>query len=459
MKDLSILILDDEERVRNEIEEFLLERSYNVFKAEVPSEAFRILNEKEIDILILDIKLPEMDGLQFLGKIKQQFNDLEVIMISGHGDMNTVIEAMRLGAADYFPKPFRLVDINNAIERTRRFVDMANKLKKVEKQYSLLSKELQSNIGHQLIGRTPAMRDIVGIMSKVASADHTTVLITGESGTGKELVARGIHFMSRRRNEYFFTVNCSAIPETLFESEFFGHKKGSFTGADDDRSGWFEIANNGTLFLDEIGDMPMNQQAKLLRILDEKKVKKVGSHKEIAVDVRVIAASNKDLLKLVRENRFRLDLYHRLSSFLIHIPPLRERKEDIPLLLNHFLGLFNDKLGKNIQSIDANIPHNLKYYTFPGNVRELKNLVERALILSEGNELNWTDFENLLPDLAIKKQESEKPATSEEMDLEQAEKELILKALKKSGYNKAKAAALLNITWQSLNRRMKKFGI
>ncbi|MBU2651973.1 MAG: sigma-54 dependent transcriptional regulator [Bacteroidetes bacterium] len=459
MKDLSILILDDEERVRNEIEEFLLERSYNVLKAEVPSEAYRILNEKEIDILILDIKLPEMDGLQFLGKIKQQFNDLEVIMISGHGDMNTVIEAMRLGAADYFPKPFRLVDINNAIERTRRFVDMANKLKKVEKQYSLLSKELQSNIGHQLIGRTPAMRDIVGIMSKVASADHTTVLITGESGTGKELVARGIHFMSKRRNEYFFTVNCSAIPETLFESEFFGHKKGSFTGADDDRSGWFEIANNGTLFLDEIGDMPMNQQAKLLRILDEKKVKKVGSHKEISVDVRVIAASNKDLLKLVRENRFRLDLYHRLSSFLIHIPPLKERKEDIPLLLNHFLGMFNDKLGKNIQSIDANIPHNLKSYAFPGNVRELKNLVERALILSEGNELSWADFENLLPDLAMKKQEAEKPATAEEMDLEQAEKELILRALKKSGYNKAKAAALLNITWQSLNRRMKKFGI
>lgn len=457
MKDLRILILDDEERVRNEIEEYLEERSYQVFKAEAPSEAHRILQNNDIDILILDIKLPEMDGLEFLAKIKQEFFELEVIMISGHGDMNSVIEAMRLGATDYFPKPFRLVDINNAIERTRRFVELNTKLKKVEKHYSLLSRELQTNIGHQLIGRTPPMKDVVAMMSKVAQVDNTTVLVTGESGTGKELVARGIHYMSARKGEYFFPVNCSAIPETLFESEFFGHKKGSFTGADDDRSGWFEIANHGTLFLDEIGDMPMSQQAKLLRVLDEKKVKRVGSHKAIDVDVRVIAASNRDLAKLVNENKFRLDLYHRLNSFSIHLPPLRERKDDIPLLINHFINLYNEQLGKSIIRIDQEVSQKLKFYSFPGNVRELRNLVERAMILSENNELNWVDFEGLIPELQEKRQTVDLSSGKETYDLEETEKNLILKVLKKTNYNKAQTASLLNITWQALNRRMKKY--
>ncbi|MFO8128472.1 MAG: sigma-54 dependent transcriptional regulator [Bacteroidales bacterium] len=458
MNTLNILILDDEERVRNEIEEFLLEKSYRVEKAGLPSEALKILHAKEIDILILDIKLPEMNGLEFLHTIKKESPEIEVIMISGHGDMNSVIEAMRLGAADYFPKPFRLVDINNAIERTRRFVELNTKLKKIEKHYSLISRELQDNIGHQLIGKTKAMQDAVDQMAKVARAGNTTVLITGESGTGKELVARGIHYLSKRKHEYFHTVNCSAIPETLFESEFFGHKKGSFTGASDDRSGWFEIADHGTLFLDEIGDMPLNQQAKLLRILDEKKVSKVGSHKLMEVDVRVIAASNKKLSQLTHDHKFRLDLFHRLSSFVIHIPPLRERKGDIPLLIDHFTGYFSDKLGKRIEKIDPEISANLRGYSFPGNIRELKNLVERAIILCESNQLCWTDFEGLVPDLPASKK-TQMPMEEGVYALEEIEKSAILRALKKAGHNKAKAAGLLDITWQSLNRRMKKYGL
>lgn len=460
MKNLNILILDDEERVRNEIEEFLIERKFSVYKAKAPSLALNTLENNEIDIIILDIKLPEMDGLQFLAKIKAEYPKIEVIMISGHGDMNSVIEAMRLGAADYFPKPFRLIDINNAIERTKRFVELNDKLKKIEKQYTFVSQELHDNIGHKLIGQSILMKNIIEIMTKVAHVENTTVLISGESGTGKELVARGIHYLSNRKDEFFYTVNCSAIPETLFESEFFGHKKGAFTGADADKSGWFEIANNGTLFLDEIGDMPLNQQAKLLRVLDEKKVKKLGSHKEIEVDVRVLTASNKNLPQMVKENKFRLDLFHRMSSFIIHLPPLRDRKSDIPLLLNHFINYFSTNMGKGIDFIDPEIPQKLKNYPFPGNIRELKNMVERAMILCENNQLLWKDFEHFISgsipeDLAP----SISTIDTGSFDLEEVEKNLIIKALEKSDYNKSQAAELLNITWQALDRRMKKFGL
>ncbi len=460
MKNLNILILDDEERVRNEIEEFLLEKKFTVFKAEAPSVAVNVLKEKEIDILILDIKLPEMDGLQFLAKVKAEYKHIEVIMISGHGDMNSVIEAMRLGATDYFPKPFRLIDINNSIERTKRFVELNEKLKKVEKQFSYVSQELQDNIGHKLVGQSILIKNIIEIMTKVAHVDNTTVLISGESGTGKELVARGIHYLSNRKDEFFYTVNCSAIPETLFESEFFGHKKGAFTGADADKSGWFEIANQGTLFLDEIGDMPLNQQAKLLRILDEKKVKKLGSHQEIDVDVRVVTASNKNLQQHVKENKFRLDLFHRMSSFIIHLPPLRDRKSDIPLLLDHFIKYFSTNMGKQISYTDPEIAQKLKNYPFPGNIRELKNMVERAMILCDNNQLMWKDFEHFITGSIPA--ESIQPSRTDEQevfDLDEVEKSLIIKALEKTAYNKAQAAELLNITWQALDRRMKKFGL
>jgi transcriptional regulator with PAS, ATPase and Fis domain len=294
-------------------------------------------------------------------------------------------------------------------------------------------------------------------MDKVAAADPTTILITGASGTGKELVARGIHYMSKRKDDYFHTVNCSAIPETLFESEFFGHKKGSFTGADQDKMGWFEIANHGTLFLDEIGDMPLGQQAKLLRVLDEKKVMKVGSHKEINIDVRVIAASNRNLEELVKKHKFRLDLYHRISSFIIEIPPLRERKEDIPLLINHFVKHYVDRLAKSIKYINPAVSQNLQKYSFPGNIRELKNIIERAVILCESEELSWQDFEL---SMAGKMEGEQNPSEdSGEMDLEEMEKQMIIRALKQTGNNKTRAAELLNISWQSLDRRMKKFRI
>ncbi len=456
MKNLNVLILDDEQRVRDEIEEFLTENEFPVFKAELPSQAFKIFDEISIDIAIVDIKLPEMDGIEVLKRIKEKHPNTEVIMISGHGDMQSVIEAMRLGATDYFQKPFRLLEINNAIERTKRFIKLNKKLQDAESSVSLLSKEIQENIGQRLLGKSPAITNIVNLMTKVARTDNTSVLITGESGTGKELIARGIHFLGNRKKNHFHSVNCSAIPETLFESEFFGHKKGSFTGAIEDKPGWFEISNKGSLFLDEISDMPINQQAKLLRVLEDKKVSKVGSRTAIDVDVRVIAASNRDLENMSENDRFRFDLYHRLSSFIIHIPPLRERREDIPLLLNYFITDFSDKMALSIKSIDPRIEKELINYDFPGNIRELKNIVERALILCEEGELRLDHFI-----LNPKKMSKNQIVILEEnnLDLEQTERSLIIKALEKSGNNKSKASALLKISWQSLDRRMKKFGI
>jgi DNA-binding NtrC family response regulator len=455
MEKVKILVVDDEQRVRDEIAEFLIENKYHVFKAGLPSEAFDTLRENKIDIVILDIKLPEMDGLSVLKIIKENYPDLEVIMISGHGDMSSVIEAMRNGAADFFPKPFRLMDINVAIQRTTRYLSLNQKFKDLEKSYSLITKEIQKNIGHQLIGKSDAMKKVISMMAKVADVESTTVLITGESGTGKELVARGIHYLSNRNNQVFHSVNCSAIPESLFESEFFGHKKGSFTGAIEHKAGWFEIANKGTLFLDEIGDMPLSQQAKLLRVLEERKVSRVGSHDMVNVDVRVITASNQELMKMSEEKQFRLDLYHRISSFVIDLPPLRERREDIPILVDYFINYYALHLGKQIKRVDPAINRELEYYSFPGNIRELRNLVERAIIISDNGHLKLSDF--LIGKANSAAHPDKAPKGEEIWDLELAEQLLIKKALEKSSNNKSKAAELLHISWQSLDRRMKKF--
>lgn len=457
MKTLRILVLDDEVRMQDEIEEFLIGQQFIVYKAGTPSEAFTTLDKTEIDILILDIKLPEMGGLEVLQKVKVSHPDMEVIMISGHGDMNTVIEAMRYGAFDYFQKPFRLPEIKHAIERTRRFILLNEKLRSTEQKFNLLSKEIQQVFGHELVGRSASMQKVVDLMSKVAVADHTSVLITGESGTGKELVARGIHFLSKRNKQFFYSVNCSAIPGSLFESEFFGHKKGAFTDAREDKAGWFEIADKGTLFLDEIGDMPMSQQAKMLRILEDKKVSKVGSRVETAVDVRVITASNRDLFELSKDGKFRQDLYHRLSTFIIMIPPLRERRNDIQPLLEYYVNFFAEQMGKEIKTIEPELIIKLMEYDFPGNVRELKNMIERAIILCEKKSIGWEDFQFSIP--SGKMEISHSIPLDEKLDLAEIEKAVILKALEKAGQNKSKAAELLNITWQALDRRMEKYGM
>ena len=461
---MNILIVDDEPRVADEIEEFLKAKKFNVFKAGKPSIAFKLLKTHPIRIVILDINLPEMDGLQVLTRIKSDYPEIEVIMISGHGDMDTVIHAMRNGATDYFAKPFRLFDINNAILRTQRFIELNQKLQTVQKDVDELSEKLLNTIGTQLLGNSDAMRVLVSMMSKVATSKNTSVLILGESGTGKELVAHGIHQLSKRSNNMFYSVNCSAIPESLFESEFFGHKKGSFTGALEDKTGWFEIADSGTLFLDEISDMPMGQQAKLLRVLEERKVSKVGSRESKKVDVRVIAASNTNLENLASENKFRFDLYHRLSVFVIQIPPLRDRKGDIPLLFEYYLNQYSIQMQKNIQKADLGVVEMLKNYDFPGNIRELKNIIERAVILCEGDMILPEHISlsgSKIPIYTNGSGETEivELNDTENLDLEHHEKQLLQKALSRAGNNKSKAATLLNVTWQALDRRMKKYGL
>ncbi len=467
-KKLSILVVDDEQRLVDEIGEFLKNKKFKVLSANQPAKALEIVRTTMPDIAILDIRLPGMSGLDLLSKIKRLHPLTEVIMISGHGDMNTVIEAMRKGAIDYFAKPFRLADIYKAIVRTQRFIQINNELHAVKSSMGVLSKKLLENIGVRLVGNSPAMKEMINMMNKVAQTPNTSVLILGESGTGKELVAHGIHYLSDRSDKTFYSVNCSAIPETLFESEFFGHKKGAFTGADSDKDGWFEIADGGTLFLDEISDMPMAQQAKLLRVLEERKVSKIGSRKSKMVDVRVIAASNTNLEKLANENKFRLDLFHRLNIFVIDIPPLRERKEDIPTLVDYYLKMYTRQFGKPNIKMDKNALEKLMDYDFPGNVRELRNIIERSVILCEGDKLlprqlslshshetenNLSGSPSGLPDTFSVSTENTG------LDLEENERRLILKALEQAGNNKSKAAALLNITWQALDRRMKKFNL
>ena len=462
-KNIKILIVDDEPRVADEIEEFLVSKKFTVLKASTPSAAFNLLKLNAISIVILDIKLPEMDGLKVLLKIKDSYPDIEVIMISGHGDMDTVIQAMRNGATDYFAKPFRLFDINNAILRTQRYLEINNELKVAKQSVEELSRKILNNIGTQLLGNSESMLNLVNMMAKVAKSSNTSVLILGESGTGKELVANGIHQLSKRSNNMFYSVNCSAVPESLFESEFFGHKKGSFTGAIEDKQGWFEIADNGTLFLDEISDMPLGQQAKLLRVLEERVVSKVGSRESKNVDVRVIAASNAKLETLAADSKFRFDLYHRLSVFVINIPPLRNRKGDIPLLFDYYLKQYNIQMDKNIARADDGVVEILMDYDFPGNIRELKNIIERAVILCDGDTilLEHISFSGSIIKPMIEDGSEGNNNTElhklESLNMDVHEKNLIKKALVRTGHNKSKAAVLLNVTWQALDRRMKKY--
>lgn len=457
MKEINILVLDDEKVFRKEIKEFLDGEGFSVLTAERPSEAFSILSENQIDIVILDLRLPEMDGLQVLTKVKEEYPDIEVIMITGHGDMDAVINAMRLGAIEYFPKPFRLLDMRAAIQRTKRYIALHEQLKEINQTYSLVSKDLIESIGSEIIGNSFGIRQVVDLMSKVAKTDNTSVLITGESGTGKELVARGIHYLSSRKKSYFYAVNCSAIPDTLFESEFFGHKKGAFTGANEDKAGWFEVANGGTLFLDEVVEMQPAMQSKLLRVLEDRKIRRIGSSIDIPVDVRIIAATNQDINKLIEEGKFRSDLYYRLNSFQIHIPPLRERKEDIPILFDYYIKHISNRMGKKITQVDPTIAKAMMSYNFPGNIREMRNMVERAIILSEGGRLTMKNFSGLI---APADSTSTTGVIGEEIfDLDLIEKIVIMKALERTGYKKTEAAQLLNITRQALDRRLEKYDI
>ncbi len=368
----NILIIDDEKAIRKTLSEILSYEGYKIDEAGDGEEGFRKFREKEYDVILCDIKMPKMDGIEFLEKAKESNPDLPIIMISGHGTIETAVEAVKKGAYDYISKPpdlnRLLITIRNAMDKTSLVAETKVLKRKVSKV-------------QDMIGESTPIQKIRETIEKVAPTD-ARILITGENGVGKELVARWVHEKSNRSSGPLIEVNCAAIPGELIESELFGHEKGSFTSAVKQRIGKFEQANTGTLFLDEIGDMSPNAQAKVLRALQEGKITRVGGDKDINVDVRVIAATNKDLLKEVDEKNFRLDLYHRLSVIIIHVPSLNERKDDIPLLIDKFLQDICNEYGIARKGIDEEAIRALQEYNWTGNIRELRNVVERLIILS-----------------------------------------------------------------------------
>lgn len=457
MENLTILICDDEPGYREEISSYFEAKGFRVKTADRPSKALQLIKTSKIDVAVFDIRLPEMSGLELLRAAKKIDPELAVIMISGHGDMDCVVSAMRDGAFDFFSKPFHLLDIQIAIERLKKYLHLQNEIITTRDTYERILADKRETDEHKMIGDSQTMKNVLMLMNKVAESKNTDVLVTGESGTGKELVARGIFHLSKDNNKVFFDVNCTAIPDTLFESEFFGHTRNAFTGSKAAKKGWFEIADKGVLFLDEIGDMPLNMQAKLLRVLEERKVRRVGASESLKVDLRIIASTNMDLQKMCENNLFRKDLYYRLNKFSIHIPPLRERAQDIIPLLEYYNQMFSKAMNKQVKPISTTSLETLVSYSFPGNIRELKNIVEKAVIMSRKSDA-YLNIDG--PFASINKNNSIMDLNSLSLHkLEELEKSMIIQALKQEGDNKSRASKALGITRTSLLRRLKKFNI
>lgn len=450
---LNILVVDPD-ILYGRLAKSILNKDFNVQIVQSPFDAMEITMQEDIDILITDYDLPGGNGLQLIKRVLQNNPRIETIMTGQDTPSSVINEALKLGAIDYFNKPFSYESVKLSVERTKKFLNIKKQLQKAELDKELLSRDIaQQRDELNLVSVSAEMDYVKKMMRKVAQSSDTSVIITGESGVGKELVARGIHSISDRNNHYFGAVNMSAISDSLFESEFFGHKKGSFTGAITDRAGWFEVADKGTLFLDEIGDMPINLQIKLLRVLEDRNYIKVGSQAEKSFDVRIIAATNKNIDHLKTGKDFRIDLYHRIGTFEIFIPPLRDRKDDIPVLLEFYMKNFAQKMRKRIKKIHPNTLKQIQFYSFPGNVRELKNIVERAVILCDDEMLQDEHFPNILNN------DKNIDVIDSSFDLEKIEKTVIIKALKKVNYNKSQAAKLLNINWNALHRRLSKYQI
>lgn len=443
-----ILIVDDEKNIGFLLETFLKREGYEPFYVSTGQEALKIFDKQPFDLVLLDIKMPDIDGIELLKEFKRKRSNINVIMITAYPSIETAVEAMREEAFDYINKPLDLEELKQLIERA-----LAREKK--------VSKTKVFHYGN-IVARSPAMLRILETLPKIAST-KANVLIMGESGVGKEIIAHAIHSLSPRSDKPFVTVNCAGIPETLLESELFGYKKGAFTGATTDRMGLFQSAHKGTLFLDEIGDLSLTLQVRLLRVVEEKRFKPLGSTQEIEVDIRLISATNQDLEQKVTAGQFREDLYYRLNVIPIRVPPLRERKEDIPVLVEHFLKKYSKELGKEVPKISSSALSFLMEYGFPGNVRELEHIIERCVALETGNiilpeSLVISDFKKKKH---LLKEEAELP--SEGIDLEkklaQIEKGLILEALKRSKGVKKEAAKLLNLSFRSFRYKLQKHGL
>ena len=453
-----ILVVDDEASIREFLEIMLKKEGYDVTCAEDGQQAVEILKKKSFDMVISDLQMPRMTGIELLHHVNLNYPELTFMVITAFGTTESAVEVMKKGAYDYLTKPFK-------IDEVRLNIKNAVKSKHLELENRSLKRELQKEFNFQnLVGNSTSMHNIYNIVERV-SQSPTNVLITGESGTGKEMVAKAVHYNGFLKDRAFVTVNCGAIPEALMESEMFGHKKGSFTGAIADKQGLFEIADGGTLFLDEIGELPLSIQVKLLRAIQERVIRKVGDIQDLKVNVRIIAATNRVLEDMVKSGEFREDLYYRLNVILVRVPSLRERKEDISLLANFFLKKYNEKLIKNIQGISDEAMLSLKKYHYPGNVRELENIIERTVALEGGATILPESLPPFVMTSSGRKMASSRDieVTDDGIDLDNIighiEKELIVKAVHKADGVKKKAAKLLGITFRSMRYRIRKYNL
>ena len=442
----TILLVDDEKNTREGLARALL-RKYNVMLAESAMTALEILKEETPDAVLTDLKMPGMDGMTLVRRILAQEPSPVCILLTAYGDVETAVEAMKAGAYDFLTKPVNL-------DRLEVLLKRAIHTRKLEASNQQLRKELDAKFGlDSIIGHSPAMEEVFDTIRQVAPS-RATVLIQGESGTGKELVAHALHRLSPRAENPFVPVHCAALSDTLLESELFGHEKGSFTGANELRKGRFEMADGGTLFLDEIGEIEPATQIKLLRVLEERSFERVGGTSRIDVDTRLLAATNRDLSRMVEEGTFREDLFFRLNVVQIKLPSLRDRRQDIPLLLNHFLATFREENGKELESFTPEALEALTRYAWPGNIRELRNVVERMVVLARGDKLGVRDVPvEVREGTTTKAKGALKGATS----MQEAEKQMIKQALVDQKGNRTRAAEQLGISRRTLHRKLHEF--
>jgi two-component system response regulator AtoC len=456
MAQRTVLVADDDASIRSLLKQLLADEGYAVLEAATGGEVVEQVAESSPDLVIMDVRMPELDGIEALQKVKSSSPHTAVLIMTAFGTSNAAIKAMELGAFDYVTKPFELDKISHTVKRAFQYQDLTAEVEVLRDEISSLVQT------ERIVGNSAPMQEVYKTVGKVAKAD-ATVLITGESGTGKELVAEALHYNSTRRSGPLVKVSCAALPETLLEAELFGHEKGSFTGAMATRKGRFELADKGTIFLDEIAEMSLATQTKLLRVLQERKIERVGSAIPIKVDIRVIVATNKDLQKQVDQSKFRDDLFYRLNVINIHMPPLREHKDDIPALVEHFLAKHRYSASAQPASISEEALRRLIEYDWPGNVRELENVVERAVVLSRGQvitsrELPFGDHE------AEHDGDGETDEVSTEKSffkksVAQFEKDLIMKALRDANGNRSKAAEMLGIYRRLLYAKIKEYGL
>ena len=447
-----VLVVDDEENLRLVLRTLLRRHGYEVETAPTGEEALTLVDSFGPDVVLTDVRMPKMGGLDLLATLKAKGNDATVIVMSAYGNMDLALEAMKAGAYDYVQKPFKPDEVVLALKK-------AEERESLRRENRALRDEIRKEHRFEdILAKSAKMQDIFRTITKIAEY-KTTVLITGESGAGKELVARAIHRRSKRSG-MFVAVNCGAIPENLLESELFGHKKGAFTDAIQDRRGLFEEATGGTLFLDEIGELPLGLQVKLLRVLEDEKIRRLGETRDVQVDVRIVTATHRDLPAETKAGRFRDDLFYRLNVLPIHCPPLRERREDIPLLIDHFLARNNARLGTSIRGLDTEARRLLYEYAWPGNVRELENTIERAMVLSESDTITAQD----LPERVREARDPvQMQLASGELSVKKTmriiEEILIRRALQKTKGNRTRAAEVLEISHRALLYKMKEYGI